>query len=84
MVHLSYEVAEVTLVFDLWVFEESIVQGSHQDKYLAPVDMAWIPDLLHALLALLILQLLRNIQVLLVETCHNIGLEESLEDLHLA
>ena len=79
--HLLHQVFEVERLLDLCAFKQCLVHGANENQHLAPVDMRWVSDLLHACSALLILELLGEVQILLVYSLHNVRLEESLEHL---
>ena len=81
VMHLLHQVSEVERLLDLCAFKQCLVHGANENQHLAPVDMRWVSDLLHACSALLILELLGEVQILLVYSLHNVRLEESLEHL---
>ena len=76
MMHLTDKVCEILLVFNLRVFEKVIIQSADKEQDLAPVHMGRVSHRLHAFLSLLILELLRNVQILLVESLHDVGFEK--------
>lgn len=57
VMHLLKQLGEVSLVLDLWVREQRLVQGADEEQDLAPVDVLWVSDLLLARLPALILRL---------------------------
>jgi len=74
------EIDEVLLVLDLWVLQQGLIESPHEKQKLAPVDVRWIPDLCETRSSCIVLLLLRDVQFLIVETLHNVGLEQGLED----
>lgn len=79
--HLLHQVFEVERLLDLSAFKQCPVHSANEDQHLAPVDMRWVSDLLHACSALLILELLGEIKILIIYSLHNVRLEKSLEHL---
>ena len=84
VMHLLHKVSEILRLLDLSGLKQWVIHGANQDEGLAPVDMRWVADLLQAGAALLVFELLREVEVLLVDSLHDVWLEYRFKDLKLA
>ena len=75
------EINEVLLVLDLWILQQSFIEWPHEQQKLAPVDVRWVSDLSETRPSCIVLLLLRDVQFLIVESLHDVGLEQGLKDI---